>query len=99
MATLTLSYPMAYCHNGLLYLIGYQGGTQYIRRSGDGGKTWMRYSDNTLEKPIAASDAERVAFVKMETQGGRLIVGLPSGGEVVMYQSPDDGETWQITAS
>ena len=95
MARLTLGYPMAWRHNGILYLVGYAGGEQRLRRSHDGGKTWMRWGDRTLEKPVAASDAERVAFVKMETQGGRLIVGVPRDGEVMVYYSRDDGETWE----
>ena len=97
MTTLTLSYPMACCHNGILYLIGYRGGVQRLRRSHDGGKTWMRWADSTLEKQIAASDPERVAFVKMESQGGRLIVGVPVDGEVLVYFSRDDGETWEVS--
>jgi len=86
---------MAWRHNGILYLAGYAGGQQLLRRSHDGGKSWMRWSDHTLEKPIAASDAERIGFVKLETQGGRLIVGVPRDGEVLVYYSRDDGETWE----
>ena len=95
MATVSLSYPMAWQHNGILYLIGYAGGVQRVRRSHNGGQTWMRWADHTLEKTIAPSDPEREAFVKMDTQGGRLIVGVPREGEVLMYYSRDDGETWE----
>lgn len=95
MATLNLSYPMAYCHNGILYLIGYKHGGQVVRRSHNGGQTWIKFADGVYEKPIADSDPERVAFVKMETQGGRLLVGVPRGGEVLMYVSKDDGENWE----
>ena len=95
MATVTLSYPMACSHNGLLYLVGYKNGQQFLRRSHNLGLTWMRFADNVLEKPICSSDPERVAFVKMETQGGRLVVGVPVNGEGVVFQSKDDGESWE----
>ena len=94
MSAVSLAYPMAYCYNGILYLVGYRAGAQYIRRSADQGRTWLRYADGTTEKQVAASHAERVAFVKMDTQGCRLIVGVPQFPQVAMYISLDDGMTW-----
>ncbi len=95
MSEIALAYPMAWEHNGILYLIGYAGGKQWIRRSPDGGKTWLRWRAGNVDEPIADSDAERVAFVKMETQGGRLIVGVPQAPYVVLYVSKSDGEAWE----
>ena len=89
-----LEYPMAVHFNGVLYLIGYWGGQQLIRRSGDGGQTWLKYRGDAIQSAIAPSDAERVAFVKMETQGARLVVGVPQAPNVVIYVSRDDGFTW-----
>jgi hypothetical protein len=95
MAAVALAYPMAWSHNGILYLIGYSAGSQWIRRSADGGRTWLNYSDGRPEREIAVSDPERVAFVKMETQGSRLVVGVPQAPYVRMYVSADDGGTWE----
>ncbi len=95
-----LSYPMAFEHNGLVYLIGYRGGAQYIRRSADGGETWLSFRDGATEKLVASpSDADRVAFVKMDTQGCRLVVGVPNYPNIDIYISADDGETWELEAS
>ena len=90
-----LEYPMAVHHNGVLYLVGYWGGKQWVRRSGEGGRTWLKYPGGAIQSEIAESDAERVALVKMETQGARLIVGVPQGANVVVYVSRDDGWTWE----
>ena len=90
-----LLYPMAFHHNGILYLIGYWGGRQLIRRSGDGGQTWLKYREESIQSEIAASDPERVALVKMETQGARLVVGVPQTPHVVIYVSRDDGWSWE----
>ncbi len=96
----TLSYPMAFEHNGLLYLIGYRGGAQYLRRSADGGHSWLAFSDGEQEKLVAASsDADRVAFVKMDTQGCRLVVGVPNYPDIDIYISADDGQSWELEAS
>lgn len=93
----SLSYPMAFEHNGLLYLIGYRSGAQYLRRSADGGESWLPFSDSEIEKQVGApSDAQRAAFVKMETQGCRLIVGVPNYPHIDIYVSVDDGESWKL---
>ena len=90
-----LLYPMAFHYNGILYLVGYWGGRQLIRRSGDEGKTWLKYRGASVQSEIAESDPERVAFVKMDSQGARLIVGVPQAPYVVIYVSRDDGWTWE----
>ena len=95
-----LSYPMAFEHNGLIYLIGYRSGAQYIRRSADRGATWLPFGEGETERLVAApSDADRVAFVKMDTQGCRLLVGVPNYPNIDIYISADDGETWELEAS
>ena len=95
MGEMALAYPMAYYHNGILYLVGYAAGVQWIQRSGDGGRTWLPYSGGRIVQEIAPSDPERVAFVKMESQGGRLIVGVPQSPYVAIYVSKNDGATWE----
>ncbi len=96
----SLSYPIAFEHNGLVYLVGYRGGAQYIRRSADGGTTWLAFRDGVTERLVAApSDADRVALVKMDTQGCRLVVGVPNYPNIDIYISADDGETWELEAS
>jgi len=91
---------MAFEHNGLLYLIGYRDGAQYLRRSADGGYSWLAFSDGEEEKLVAAtSDANRVAFVKMDTQGCRLVVGVPNYPDIDIYISADDGQSWELEAS
>ncbi len=93
----SISHPMAFEHNGLLYLIGYRGGAQYLRRSPDGGHSWLVFSDGETEKLVGTpSDADRVAFVKMETQGCRLVVGVPNYPHIDVYVSVDDGEHWEL---
>ena len=95
-----LSHPMVFEHNGLVYLIGYRGGAQYLRRSADGGRTWLPFRDGTTEKLVAVpSDADRVAFVKMDTQGCRLVVGVANYPTIDTYISADDGESWVREAS
>ena len=92
-----LSHPMAFEHNGLLYLIGYRGGAQYVRRSADAGHNWLAFSDGEIEKQVGApSDPQRAALVKMETQGCRLVVGVPNYPHIDIYISVDDGESWEL---
>ena len=93
----SLAYPMAFEHNGLLYLIGYRGGGQYLRRSADGGQTWLPFSGGPTEKLVGTpADAQRVALVKMETQGCRLVVAVPNYPHIDVYVSVDDGEHWEL---
>ncbi|MGC9318677.1 MAG: sialidase family protein [Armatimonadota bacterium] len=90
-----LSHAMAFEYNGLLYVIGYRAGGQYLRRSADGGKTWLRFADGSQEKLVAMpSDEQRVAFVKMASQGRALVVGVPNFPGIEIHVSDDDGESW-----
>ncbi|MEA3400647.1 MAG: sialidase family protein [Armatimonadota bacterium] len=90
-----LTHGMAFEYNGLLYVIGYRAGGQYLRRSADGGETWLPFADEAEEKLVAMpSDEQRVAFVKMATQGRALVVGVPNFPEIDVYVSHDDGESW-----
>ena len=90
-----LSHPMAFEYNGLLYVIGYRAGGQYLRRSADGGGSWLRFADGSEEKLVAMpANDQRVAFVKMATQGRALVMGVARFPDVEIYVSRDDGETW-----
>lgn len=90
-----LSHAMAFEYNGLLYVIGYRAGGQYIRRSEDGGQSWLTFSDESKEKLVAMpADEQRVAFVKMASQGRALVVGVPNYPDIDIYVSRDDGESW-----
>ena len=40
------------------------------------------------------ADEQRVAFVKMASQGGALVVGVSRYPAIEVYVSQDDGETW-----
>ena len=96
MATISgLAHAMAFEYNGLLYVIGYRAGGQYLRRSADNGQTWLEFADGSAEKLVAMSaDEQRVAFVKMASQGRALVVGVSRYPDIVVYVSRDDGETW-----
>jgi hypothetical protein len=96
MATISgLAHAMAFEFNGLLYVIGYRGGGQYLRRSADGGRSWLRFPGGEEESLVAMpSDEQRVAFVKMGGQGRALVVGVPRYPEIAVYVSWDDGATW-----
>jgi len=91
-----LAHVMGSEYNGLLYVVGYRSGAQYLRRSADRGLSWLRFADGSTERLVAAqSDSQRAAFVKMGTQGRALVVGVPSFPSIKVYVSRDDGETWQ----
>lgn len=91
-----LSHAMAFEYNGLLYVIGYRSGAQYLRRSADRGTTWLPFVAGDTEKMVAAqTDNQRVAFVKMGTQGRALVVGVARSPNIDVYVSYDDGENWQ----
>ncbi len=95
-----LAHAMAFEFNGLLYVIGYRAGGQYLRRSADGGRSWLPFSDESEEALVALpSDEQRVAFVKMASQGRALVVGVPNFPEIDVYVSRDDGETWEQEAT
>jgi len=91
-----LTHAIAFEYNGLLYLVGYRGGGQYVRRSADAGKTWLDFVDGKTEHLIATpADAQRAAFVKMGSQGRALVVGVANFPNIDVYVSVDDGETWE----
>ncbi len=95
-----LAFPIAFEHNGLLFVVGYRDGRQYIRRSADGGVTWLKFPDGSVEKPVGeGSDPQRAAFVKTDTQGCRLVVGIARWPNIEIYISPDDGVTWEYEGS
>lgn len=79
----------------MLYVVGERGGTCYVRRTADYGKTWLRYSDNSIEKPIGpVSSEQRAGLAKLVGQGRALVALLPQWPDIVAYVSFDDGETW-----
>ncbi|MCD6361600.1 MAG: hypothetical protein J7M38_12155 [Armatimonadetes bacterium] len=91
-----MSHVMAFEYNGLLYVIGYRSGAQYLRRSADRGMSWLPFRDGNIEKQVASDcDNQRVAFVKMGTQGRALVVGVARFPHIDFYVSRDDGETWE----
>jgi hypothetical protein len=91
-----LSHAIAFEYNGLLYVVGYRGGAQHLRRSADAGKSWLPFTDGKVEHQIAApADAQRAAFVKMATQGRALVIGIANFPSIDVYVSFDDGETWE----
>lgn len=96
MATISgLAHAVAFEFNGLLYVIGYRAGGQYLRRSADGGQSWLKFAGGAEETLVAMpSDEQRVTFVKMSTQGRALLVGVPRYPEIALYVSWDDGATW-----
>jgi len=90
-----LSHAMAFEYNGLLYVVGYRAGAQYLRRSADRGRSWLPFADESEERLVAQpADEQRVAFVKMGTQGRALVVGVASFPDIDIYVSYDEGESW-----
>lgn len=57
-----LQYPMACHHSGILYLVGYWGGWQLIRRSADGGQTWLKYRGNRIQNEIDQGRSTRLLW-------------------------------------
>lgn len=90
MATVAgLGYPTMVEANGILYLTGWRDGAVYFRRTVDGGATW------TEERLVCeGADEARAGLVKMESQGRRVVAAVSVGGEIAVYVSADDGETW-----
>lgn len=88
--------PNAVERDGVLYLVGLREGAYRVRRSSDGGKTWLPFSDGEVEKEIApASCEQRAGLVKLIGQGRPLLVCVPGEGKLEMYVSYDDGESWE----
>lgn len=91
-----LSQPTLAEHNGLLYLTGYRAGGQYLRKSADGGKSWLAFSDGQVERLICQpADEARAGLLKMDSQGRRLVVAVAREGSIEVYVSADEGETWE----
>jgi hypothetical protein len=92
-----LAHPHACEYNGVLYLVGYRAGAQYLRRSADRGATWLPFSDDGIEHCIATpADPARAAITKLDTQGRPLVVAVSVGGGIEVHLSEDDGETWRL---
>lgn len=98
MAIITgLQYPALAEHNGVLYVAGYREGRIYLRRTIDGGRTWLKFKEGEAEKLICEGAEEaQIGLLKMESQGRRLVAAVPVGEEIHIYISADDGETWQL---
>ncbi|MFH1329797.1 MAG: sialidase family protein [Actinomycetota bacterium] len=96
MATIAgLTYPTMVEHNGIIYVTGYRDGGVYVRRTADGGATWLKFADEAEERLICApADEARVGLVKMESQGRRLMAAVSVAPDIAVYVSADDGETW-----
>ena len=95
-----LAHPNAVEYNGILYLTGYRDGAQHLKRSADGGRTWLRFGDGSEESLIGApSDDERAGLLKMDSQGRRLLAAVPNWPVIDIYLSVDDGETWTKESS
>ncbi len=95
--TAALSYPNAVEHNGIVYLIGVRDGEYRLRRTCDGGETWLPFSDSEIERPVAdATNPQRAALVKLSGQGSPLLACVPQWPQLLIYSSFDDGDTWQL---
>lgn len=97
--SLALTHPRIAEHNGLWYLLGYSGGSQYIKKSADHGQSWLEFSDGSQQKEIGPSDDAAGAIVKMTTQGSRIVVAIPKEPDVHIYVTADDGETWELEST
>ena len=90
-----LTHPAMVEYGGIWYLAGYRSGGQYLRKSTDGCRTWLRFGDGTEERLIGApADEARAGLVKMDTQGRRLVAAVARRPFIDVYVSVDDGETW-----
>jgi len=96
MATVAgLTYPTMVEYNGIVYLTGYRDGAVYVRRTADGGRTWLAVDGGEVERLVATpADEARAGFIKMESQGRRLMVAVSQGEVIGVYVSADEGETW-----
>lgn len=75
---------------GLQYLTVYSGGKHVIRRG------WRGLSTVAGSATLTAGDAGRLAMVKKAH--GALLLGVPSGNVVHIYNSRDDGRTFSHQA-
>jgi hypothetical protein len=101
MATVSgLTHPTMVEHNGIVYLTGYREGAVYIRRTADGGKSWLKFGDGSEERLVATpADEARAGLIKTESQGRRLVVAVARTPGIDVYVSADDGETWGLEGS
>ena len=97
MAIPGLSHPTLVECNGIIYMTGYRSGGVYLRRSADGGRTWLRFADGAEERLVASeADEARAGLVKLGGQGRTLLAAVSHGAVVEVYVSVDDGETWVL---
>jgi hypothetical protein len=95
-APVTGQYPVAAEFNGIQYLVSFTSGVgQIIRRSQTYFSTLLTYGSGVSSALITAnSDAERAAFLKAESDANALCVVVPYSGDLTVYRSVNDGETW-----
>jgi hypothetical protein len=91
----TGQYPVAAEYNGVQYLVSYTSGVgQVIRRSQTYFSSLLTYGAATSALITANTDAERAAFLKADSDASALCVVVPYSGDLVVYRSVNDGETW-----
>ena len=95
MAIAGMTHPTLVECNGIVYVTGYRSGAVYLRRSADGGRTWLPFANGNAERLVGSpADEARAGLVKLETQGRRLLVAVSRKPEIDVYVSADDGESW-----
>jgi len=91
--TVSLSHPVATEYGGILYVVGIRDGQYKVRRSADGGDTWIPYSDGSTERTVAAAPMQqRAGLTKLTGQGSPLLACIPEP-----FQSPSSGLQCQFT--
>ena len=89
------THPVATECSGIVYVVGIRGGYYQIRRTTDGGQTWLEYADGSVEKPVCtALSQQRAGLVKLRTQGQPLLICAPQPDGLRFLISYDDGESW-----
>jgi len=99
MSAVNLTHPRIAEYNGIWYLLGYAGGTQYLMKSADGGRTWLQFSGGGTQSAIGPSDDQPGDIIKLHSQGARLVVAVPKQPSIHIYVSPDDGDTWSLEST
>jgi hypothetical protein len=90
-----LTHPAMVEYGGVVYITGYRNGAQYLRKTVDGCRTWLRFADGGVERLIGApADEVRAGLIKMDSQGRQLVVAVARRPYIDVYVSADDGETW-----
>lgn len=91
----TGKYPIATEYNGIQYLVCYTSNVgQVVRRSQNYFSTLMTFGTATSALITASTDAERAAFLKAESDANSLCVVVPYAGNLTVFRSVNDGETW-----